>query len=123
MFSAHSHLILLVHAGSIARSEAAFPNCLNQTLSLKTPADWVNECNRDVSPIDTHKVYIRRNEDPHLWGSVLAARILMLLSASIAFTLGVVHLVYTFSGSMLTPRDPALQISMSQISPVITNET
>jgi hypothetical protein len=53
----------------------------------------------------------------------LAARILMVFSASIVFTLGVVHLVYTFSGPMLTPRDPALQISMSQISPVITKET
>jgi hypothetical protein len=47
----------------------------------------------------------------------------MVLSASIVFTLGVVHLVYTFSGPMLTPRDPALQISMSHISPVITKET
>src|SRR5580704_8524610 len=55
--------------------------------------------------------------------SILAAKILMILSASIIFTLGVVHLVYTFWGSKLTPRDPALQISMSQISPVITRET
>jgi hypothetical protein len=54
---------------------------------------------------------------------ILAARILMVLSASIVFTLGVVHLVYTFWGPMLTPRDPALQISMRQIAPVITKET
>jgi hypothetical protein len=47
----------------------------------------------------------------------------MVLSASIIFTLGVFHLAYTFYGPMLTPRDPALQISMRQISPVITNET
>ncbi|HMD15940.1 MAG TPA: hypothetical protein VKH18_04670 [Terriglobales bacterium] len=53
----------------------------------------------------------------------MAARILMVLSASIVFTLGAVHLVYTFWGPMLTPRDPTLQISMSQISPVITIET
>ena len=53
----------------------------------------------------------------------MAARILMVLSASIIFTLGVVHLVYTFWGPKLTPRDPALEISMSQISPVITKET
>ena len=53
----------------------------------------------------------------------MAARILMVLSASIVFTLGVVHLVYTFWGPNLTPRDPALQISMSQISPVISKET
>src|ERR1700719_296818 len=55
--------------------------------------------------------------------SMLAARILMVLSASIVFALGVVHLVYTFWGPNLTPRDSALQISMSQISPVITKET
>ena len=53
----------------------------------------------------------------------MAAKILMVLSASIVFTLGVVHLVYTFWGPMLTPRDPALQLSMSQIAPVITKET
>jgi hypothetical protein len=47
----------------------------------------------------------------------------MVLSASIMFTLGVVHLFYTFYGPNLTPRDPALQISMSRISPVITDET
>ena len=53
----------------------------------------------------------------------MAAKVLMVLSASIAFTLGVSHLVYTFWGPMLTPRDHALQISMTQIAPVITNET
>ncbi len=53
----------------------------------------------------------------------LAARILMVLSASIIFTLGVLHLVYTFWGPQLTPRDPALQISMSQISPIISKAT
>jgi hypothetical protein len=53
----------------------------------------------------------------------LAARILMVLSAVIVLTLGVLHFVYTFWGTQLTPRDPALQISMSQISPVITSET
>jgi hypothetical protein len=53
----------------------------------------------------------------------LAARILMVLSAGIVLTLGVLHFVYTFWGTQLTPRDPALQISMSQISPVITRET
>jgi hypothetical protein len=54
---------------------------------------------------------------------ILAARILMVFSASIVLTLGVLHLVYTFWGPSLTPRDPALQISMSQSSPIITNET
>ena len=47
----------------------------------------------------------------------------MVFSAGIILTLGAVHLVYTFWGPNLTPRDPALQVSMSQISPVITKET
>src|ERR1700679_2493592 len=55
--------------------------------------------------------------------SILAARILMVFSASIVLTLGALHFVYTFWGPSLTPRDPALQISMSQSSPVITKET
>ena len=53
----------------------------------------------------------------------MAARILMALSASIVLTLGVLHLVSTFWGPSLTPRDPALQSSMSQSSPMVTNET
>ena len=53
----------------------------------------------------------------------MIARVLMVLSASIVLTLGVVHFVYTFWGQELTPRDHALQISMSQISPVIAKET
>jgi len=53
----------------------------------------------------------------------LAAKILIVFSASIILTLGVIHLVYTFWGPKLTPREPALQVSMSQTSPVITRET
>jgi hypothetical protein len=53
----------------------------------------------------------------------LAANILMVISAGIIFLLGVVHLVYTFWGPKLTPRDPALKTSMGRISPVITGET
>lgn len=53
----------------------------------------------------------------------MIAKILMVVSAGILLTLGVIHLAYTFSGSKLTPRDPALQVSMNQISPVISRET
>lgn len=53
----------------------------------------------------------------------MAAKILMFLSASIVFTFGIIHLVYTFWGPNFTPRDPALQNSMSQISPIMTKET
>ena len=53
----------------------------------------------------------------------MIAKVLMVFSASIVLTFGVLHLVLTFWGLKLTPRDPALQVSMSQISPVITKET
>jgi len=44
---------------------------------------------------------------------IVMARTLMVVSASIILALGVLHLVYTFWGPKLTPRDPALQVSMS----------
>jgi hypothetical protein len=53
----------------------------------------------------------------------LAAKLLMLASAGIIFLLGAMHLLYTFTGNLLTPRDPALQITMTQISPVISKQT
>jgi len=53
----------------------------------------------------------------------MTARLLMVLSASILLTLGAMHLAYTFWGTSLAPRDPALQVSMSRISPVLTKET
>jgi hypothetical protein len=31
----------------------------------------------------------------------------MLLSAGVVLMLGIIHLVYTFSGTKLTPRDPS----------------
>lgn len=51
-------------------------------------------------------------------GSALVA-----VSAGILLLLGTVHLVYTFRGPKLTPRDPALRESMSNISPVLTRQT
>jgi hypothetical protein len=48
---------------------------------------------------------------------------LMVLSASILLTLGTMHLAYIFWGTSLAPSDPALQVRMSRISPVLTNET
>ena len=53
----------------------------------------------------------------------MIAKVLMIFSASIILTLGVLHFVYTFWGPKLRPRDPELQVSMSKISPVITKET
>lgn len=53
----------------------------------------------------------------------MLAKSLMTASAAILLVLGALHLVYTFWGPNLTPRDPALQAAMSQVSPVITRET
>jgi hypothetical protein len=47
----------------------------------------------------------------------------MTLSTLVVFTLGVLHLVYTFSGPKLTPRDPALQARMNEVPLVITRQT
>jgi hypothetical protein len=51
------------------------------------------------------------------------ATIFMVASAGIILALGVIHLVYTFSGRRLTPRDSALESRMREVTPVITSET
>ena len=48
---------------------------------------------------------------------------LVVASAGIIFLLGLAHLVYTFRGSKLHPRDPDLQERMKGVSPEITRET
>jgi len=53
----------------------------------------------------------------------LLASIFMVLSSVIILTLGTIHLVYTFWGKKLTPRDPTLRARMTEVSPVITRET
>jgi hypothetical protein len=53
----------------------------------------------------------------------MLARSLVALSAAIILALGIIHLVYTFWDPKLTPRDPAVQISMSATAPVISRET
>ena len=55
--------------------------------------------------------------------SIVVARVLMALSAGVILTLGVIHLIYTFWGFKLTPRDSALRATMSQVSLIITKET
>lgn len=52
-----------------------------------------------------------------------APSLLMVGSASIVLLLGTAHLVLTFRGPKLHPRDPALENAMREISPVITKET
>ena len=44
-------------------------------------------------------------------------------SAAVILLLGLVHLLYTFRGPNLHPRDPDLTARMMAVSPVITRET
>ena len=51
------------------------------------------------------------------------APLLVAVSATIVLLLGLVHLLYTFYGPKLLPRDRELQTRMQEVSPVITRET
>lgn len=51
------------------------------------------------------------------------APLLLAASASIILVLGVAHLLLTFRGTKLHPRDPALRQRLMEVSPVITRET
>lgn len=53
----------------------------------------------------------------------LAAKFLMMASAGIILLLGILHLIYTFHGPKLHPRDRALQAAMKEVHPVITRQT
>ena len=53
----------------------------------------------------------------------MLASTLISLSALVILALGVAHLIYTFRGPKLLPRDSALQSRMNSISPVISDET
>lgn len=52
-----------------------------------------------------------------------ASSLLMAGSAGIILLLGAAHLVLTFRGPKLRPRDPAIETAMREGSPVITRET
>ena len=51
------------------------------------------------------------------------ASVMMCISAGIVFLLGTIHLLYTFVGPKLTPRDRALRQRMQEVSPVLTTHT
>ena len=53
----------------------------------------------------------------------MLATALMTASATIFLALGTLHLIYTFHGPKLTPRDPALQSRMTEVHPVLTRQT
>jgi len=48
---------------------------------------------------------------------------LVALSAAIILLLGLLHLLYTFRGPKLRPRDAELEARMKEVSPVITRQT
>jgi hypothetical protein len=48
---------------------------------------------------------------------------LVAASAAIVLLLGLAHLLFTFRGPKLLPRDPALLARMREVSPVITRQT
>jgi len=48
---------------------------------------------------------------------------LIALSAGLIAALGLVHLVYTFHGTNLHPRDAELRLKMENALPMLTNET
>ena len=48
---------------------------------------------------------------------------LIAVSAAIILLLGLLHLLYTFYGPKLLPRDPELLARMREVSPVITRQT
>src|SRR5437868_1564403 len=52
----------------------------------------------------------------------MIARILMTASAGVILALGMIHLVYTFHGPKLAPRDPSVQEKMQQGSLVLSGE-
>ena len=52
-----------------------------------------------------------------------AAFILIAASAAVLGTFGSLHLLYTYHGNKLEPRDPAVREAMQRTSPVITKQT
>ena len=54
-------------------------------------------------------------------GTVSAS--LVAASAAVILLLGLIHLLYTFHGNKLHPRDAALEARLRDVSPVITRET
>ena len=50
-------------------------------------------------------------------------QLLIAASAAIVFTLGTIHLVYTFASRKFLPRDPSVKEQMKRVSPVISRQT
>jgi hypothetical protein len=53
----------------------------------------------------------------------MVPQLLIAAAAAVILVLGLLHLLYTFRGPKLLPRDPSLQARMAEVSPVITRQT
>lgn len=53
----------------------------------------------------------------------LLASVFVAASAAVIFVLGALHLLYTFRGTKLHPRDDELRRRLEQVSPVISRQT
>ena len=53
----------------------------------------------------------------------MKSSVMVAASAAVILFLGLTHLLYTFHGPMLQPRDPDLTARMMMVPPVITRET
>jgi len=51
------------------------------------------------------------------------ASFLIAASAAVILLLGLIHLLYTFRGRKLHPRDAQLEAKLREVSPIITRET
>ena len=51
------------------------------------------------------------------------AYLLIAASAAVLGTLGSIHLLYTYHGNKLDPRDPAVRAALERTHPVITRQT
>jgi hypothetical protein len=51
------------------------------------------------------------------------ASVLVAASAAVMLLLGLIHLLYTFRGRKLHPRDPDLYVRLNEVSLVLTRET
>jgi len=52
-----------------------------------------------------------------------AAYVLIAASAAVLGALGCIHLLYTFHGNKLDPRDSSVRVAMERANPVITRQT
>ncbi len=52
-----------------------------------------------------------------------AAYLLIAASASVLGALGGIHMLYTYHGNKLDPRDPSVREAMERVNPIITRQT